>query len=75
MSQELLEDIANNRVSNVKTIAYRICQFAEGHPTVELLDALALAGGTLIKAFYIGPGVDEAMKRFAEQFINAALGK
>jgi len=72
MSIGILDDQANNRVANVKSIAARVAKTAEGLSVREFLDACALAGGTMIKTFYRGPGREIAVLRFIEELRRAA---
>lgn len=60
-----------NRADNVKTIAKRIVEFGQGYSIRELLDALALTSGSLIKAVYRGPGIEVATNRFIEALRRA----
>lgn len=70
----LLGDRENNRVTNVRTIAARIAAFGQGYNVRELLDAVALVGGSLIKQCYRGPGIEIATNRFVEALRRAANG-
>jgi hypothetical protein len=70
---ELLDDNAGSRADNVKTIAARIAKFGEGYSVRELLDALALSSGTLIKACYRDRGQEVATKGFIELLIKTVL--
>jgi hypothetical protein len=67
----ILGDMANNRVTNVRTLASRIASFGSGFSVREFLDALALAAGKLIKAAYRGPGLEIATRRFVETLVHA----
>lgn len=71
---DLSDDIANNRVANVKIVARRIAAFGEGFSIREFLDALALAAGSLINAAHRGPGVEVATNRFIEALRRATKG-
>lgn len=68
---DILDDVANNRVANVRALAARVVKLAEGLSVRELLDALALAAGSLIRAVYRGPGIEIATKSFIEALIRA----
>lgn len=68
---EMLDDKANNRVNNVKSIAKRVVVFGEGFSIREFLDALALASGSLIRVAYRGPGIEIATKRFIDALYRA----
>lgn len=68
---DILDDVANNRVANVRTIASRVAAFGAGYSVREFLDALALAAGKLIKACYRGPGVEIAVRHFVETLVIA----
>ncbi|WP_407146261.1 hypothetical protein [Bradyrhizobium sp. ORS 86] len=67
----ILDDQSNARVANVKSIAGRIAKTAEGLSVREFLDGAALSAGTLIKAFYHGPGRSIAVDRFIEALRRA----
>jgi hypothetical protein len=68
----ILDDVANNRVANVRTIAARLAKFGEGYSIREFLDALALCAGSLIRVAYRGNGVGVAVNRFVEELCRAA---
>lgn len=75
MSTGILEDKANGRIANVKTLAQRLASYGEGFSIREYLDALALASGSLINAAYRESGKDTAVKLFEDELHRAALGK
>lgn len=58
------------RVDNVKSMAGRIAKTGEGLNVREFLDASALAGATMIKAVYRGPGRSIALQRYVDQMIR-----
>jgi hypothetical protein len=68
----ILEDMGNNRVANVKTMATRVAKFGEGFSVREFLDSLALASGSLIRAVYRGPAIEVALDSFIEELRRAS---
>jgi hypothetical protein len=70
---ELRQDNEANHKDNVRAIAERIASCGTGYKIVELMDAIAVAAGTLVNAFYAGPGIEMAAKRFVETFVDTVM--
>ena len=66
MSTGILDDISNNRVSNVRTIASRIAALGQGYQVREFMDALALASGAMLRSAYKGRGVEVATSNYLD---------